>query len=91
MCLWLVVFFPMLQRRAVVGCRSAEDTDTGRKIAIKKVANLFYDAECAVKVLRETKLITRLRHENVRGRRVLRSSPWLVLSILSPCLTITCA
>ena len=49
------------------GCSSAEDRDTHRKVAIKKVANLFYDPECAIKVLRETKLITRLRHENVRG------------------------
>ena len=49
-------------------CRSADDKVTGKKVAIKKVSNLFYDSECAVKVLRETKLITRLRHENVRSR-----------------------
>jgi hypothetical protein len=41
---------------------------TGKKVAIKKVSNLFCDPECAVKVLRETKLITRLRHDNVRCR-----------------------
>ena len=48
---------------------SADDKSSGRKVAIKKIANLFYDPECAIKVLRETKLVTRLRHENVRYRR----------------------
>jgi hypothetical protein len=45
--------------------RSAEDTRTGKLVAIKKVANLFSDADTAVKVLRETKAVTHLQHDNV--------------------------
>lgn len=44
---------------------SAEDTRTGKLVAIKKVANLFSDADTAVKVLRETKAVTHLQHDNI--------------------------
>ena len=44
---------------------SAEDTTTGRQVAIKKVPNLFCDLDCATRVLREIKVVTSLRHDNV--------------------------
>lgn len=47
--------------------RSAEDSasESHRKVAIKKVTDIFNDFDSALRQLREIKLITRLRHSNV--------------------------
>ena len=52
---------------AVVRCRSAEDTETGKKVAIKKIPNTFNDLTDAKRILREIKLMRHFEHENVRG------------------------
>lgn len=45
---------------------SAEDTATGRKVAIKKVPNAFADLTDAKRVLREIKLMRHFgEHENL--------------------------
>ena len=49
--------------------RSAENTLTGQKVAIKKIPNAFggeADAVDAMRILREIKLMKHFAHENVR-------------------------
>lgn len=46
---------------------SADDATTSKKVAIKKIANLFCDFDSGLRMLREVKLITRMRHTNVRA------------------------
>ncbi len=45
---------------------SAEDTETGKKVAIKKIPNTFNDLTDAKRILREIKLMRHFEHENVR-------------------------
>lgn len=45
----------------------ATDSRTGKQVAIKKLSNLFCDLDASLRVLREVRLITRLKHNNVRG------------------------
>lgn len=53
------------ERRYGLVC-SAEDKLTGRKVAIKRVGNVFQDLIDAKRILREIKLLRHLgRHENV--------------------------
>jgi serine/threonine protein kinase len=47
-------------------CSSCRDTTTGRKVAVKKVADAFSDETDAKRTLREIKLLRFLNHENVR-------------------------
>ncbi|CAE7888988.1 erkA, partial [Symbiodinium sp. KB8] len=55
---------------------SALDTQTGKKVAIKKIPNCFGDITDAKRILREIRLMRHFDHENVRGawscRAVLR-------------------
>lgn len=44
---------------------SAEDTRTGRKVAIKKVPNAFHDLTDALRILREIRLLRHFNHENI--------------------------
>jgi mitogen-activated protein kinase 1/3 len=44
---------------------SARDTETGTKVAIKKIANAFDNVTDARRTLREMKLLRRLQHENI--------------------------
>ena len=44
---------------------SAKDTETGEKVAIKKIANAFDNVTDARRTLREIKLLRRLQHENI--------------------------
>mmetsp|Transcript_13876 Transcript_13876/g.27576 ORF Transcript_13876/g.27576 Transcript_13876/m.27576 type:complete len:107 (+) Transcript_13876:60-380(+) len=45
---------------------SADDSRTGEKVAIKKVANVFHDLIDAKRILREIKLLRHFRsHENI--------------------------
>lgn len=44
---------------------SARDEDSGRKVAIKKVANAFEDLVDAKRILREIKLLRHFNHENI--------------------------
>ncbi len=44
---------------------SACDVDIGRKVAIKKVPQLFHDLVDAKRILREIKLLQHLKHENI--------------------------
>ncbi len=49
---------------------SAENTETGVKVAIKKISNVFgKDADIvdAKRILREIRLMRHFHHENVRG------------------------
>lgn len=48
-------------------CRSAEDTTSGAKVAIKKVPNAFNDLTDALRILREIRLMRHFRHENIVG------------------------
>lgn len=43
----------------------ARDTKTGRLVAIKRIAEVFYDAQEAKKVLREIRLLRDFHHPNV--------------------------
>ena len=50
--------------------RSAENLETGVKVAIKKIANVFgpeADVVDAKRILREIKLMRHFNHENVRA------------------------
>ena len=44
---------------------SAEDSETGQKVAIKKVPKAFEDCVDAKRILREIKLMRHFNHENV--------------------------
>jgi len=44
---------------------AAENTDTGQKVAIKKVLNAFSDTLDAKRILREVKLMKHFNHENI--------------------------
>ena len=44
---------------------SAKDSETGEKVAIKKISNAFDNATDARRTLREIKLLRRLQHENI--------------------------
>jgi serine/threonine protein kinase len=44
---------------------SAEDTESGKKVAIKKIPDAFADLVDAKRILREIKLMAHFRHENV--------------------------
>ena len=44
---------------------SAKNTETGEKVAIKKIANAFDNVTDARRTLREIKLLRRLQHENI--------------------------
>ena len=44
---------------------SAKDSETGEKVAIKKIANAFDNVTDARRTLREIKLLRRLQHENI--------------------------
>ena len=46
---------------------SAQDTLSGRKVAIKKISRAFEDVVDAKRILREIKLMKRFSHENVIG------------------------
>lgn len=49
---------------------SAEDSETGQKVAIKKVPKAFEDCVDAKRILREIKLMRHFNHENVSsGKR----------------------
>jgi serine/threonine protein kinase len=48
---------------------SAEDTETGEKVAIKKVPKAFEDCVDAKRILREIKLMRHFNHENVSTRK----------------------
>jgi serine/threonine protein kinase len=48
----------------VISCR---DTETGNKVAIKKIPRAFDDIVDAKRILREIKLLQHLQHENVMG------------------------
>lgn len=48
---------------------AAENTETGQKVAIKKVLNAFSDVLDAKRILREVKLMKHFTHENVRWPR----------------------
>ena len=59
-----------LTAECVLFCRcrsSAEDTETGKKVAIKKIPNTFNDLTDAKRILREIKLMRHFEHENVRA------------------------
>ncbi len=58
-------------QRPVFPCvpRSAENVETGVKVAIKKISNVFgsdADVVDAKRILREIKLMRHFNHENVR-------------------------
>ncbi|KAA0151307.1 hypothetical protein FNF28_07165 [Cafeteria roenbergensis] len=46
---------------------SAEDTKTGRKVAIKKIKSAFEDLEDAKRILREIRVLRHFNHENIIG------------------------
>lgn len=55
---------------------SAQDKETGEKVAIKKITNAFNDVVDAKRILREIKLMNKFVHENViRIRDVMPLSP----------------
>lgn len=45
---------------------SAQDKETGSKVAIKKISRAFEDPIDAKRILREIKLMKKFSHENVR-------------------------
>jgi serine/threonine protein kinase len=45
---------------------SALDSESGQKVAIKKISGAFADPVDAKRILREIKLMKRFQHENVR-------------------------
>jgi serine/threonine protein kinase len=50
-------------------CSSARDSATNEKVAIKKISGCFESPVDAKRMLREVKLLSHLRHENVIGLR----------------------
>lgn len=60
-CALMVVFN---KRFSIYGFRSALDTHTGTKVAIKKISPFEHQIYCQ-RTLREIKILTRFKHENV--------------------------
>jgi len=56
-------------------CSSARDTETNEKVAIKKISGCFESPVDAKRMLREVKLLSHLRHENVIGLRDILPPP----------------
>lgn len=54
---------------------SARDTSTNEKVAIKKISGCFESPVDAKRMLREVKLLSHLRHENVIGLRDILPPP----------------
>lgn len=54
---------------------SARDTETNEKVAIKKISGCFESPVDAKRMLREVKLLSHLRHENVIGLRDILPPP----------------
>eukprot|EP00755_Sulcionema_specki_P002632 Sspe_Gene.118956::Locus_113571_Transcript_1_1_Confidence_1.000_Length_387::g.118956::m.118956 len=46
---------------------AAQDTATGKKVAIKKISKVFEDLIDGKRILREIKLLPILQHENIMG------------------------
>jgi serine/threonine protein kinase len=56
-------------------CSSARDSETNEKVAIKKISGCFESPVDAKRMLREVKLLSHLRHENVVGLRDILPPP----------------
>lgn len=54
---------------------SARDSESNEKVAIKKISGCFESPVDAKRMLREVKLLSHLRHENVIGLRDLLPPP----------------
>lgn len=79
-------YFPLkgIGRGAYGVVISANDLDTGNKVAIKRIPRLFSDLIDAKRILREIKLLGHFQHENIIGLRDLIPSvgPFEDLSIV---------
>ena len=64
-CLFVCLFVSVCASLSLLS--SADDTVTGKKIAIKKIPNAFNDLTDAKRILREIKLMRHFDHENVSG------------------------
>ena len=47
--------------------RSVKDPRDGRRVALKKIPNVFHNVVTAKRVLRELKMLCYVKHENVRN------------------------
>jgi serine/threonine protein kinase len=65
---------------------SAEDSETGDKVAIKKLSRPFIDPTIARRTYREIKVLKFMRHENVR--RLLLFT--LIMSVIEDCHSYFC-
>jgi hypothetical protein len=70
-----IVPAPTLGARAPAPASSAEDSETGKKVAIKKIPNTFNDLTDAKRILREIKLMRHFEHENVGAVQPTTPSP----------------
>jgi len=61
---------------------SAENTETGEYVAIKKITNLFNNPIETKRAIREVQLLRKLRHENVLGLTDLMMNDVMFISIL---------
>jgi len=80
-CVCVFVCVDMCVCVCVYVCRSADDARTSTRVAVKKIGNLFNDPDSALRMLREIKLITRMRHNNVRMCVCI----WLCVSCVCVC------
>lgn len=53
-------------------CRSAFDNETNCKVAIKKISPFEHQTYCQ-RTLREIKILTRFKHENVSMKKIISS------------------
>lgn len=62
-----------------LNCRSAFDNETNCKVAIKKISPFEHQTYCQ-RTLREIKILTRFKHENVNIKTIFNKS-WNLLSL----------
>ena len=68
--IWSSRFFPavllMLMWVLMTACRAVTDPRNGRRVAIKKLPNVFHSLVSCKRVYRELKMLCTFQHENVR-------------------------
>jgi len=75
-------------------CRAVTDPRNGRRVAIKKLPNVFHSLVSCKRVYRELKMLCTFQHENVRivspvsGENVFLCWSYLWLGLMAACDTV---
>jgi len=61
----LMIFPSLISDVYVIACRAVTDPRNGRRVAIKKLPNVFHSLVSCKRVYRELKMLCTFQHENV--------------------------